>query len=191
MVGDNLLALLAPNWWAIAIRGLVGVAFGLVALLLPAATMLSLVLLFAAYALVDGIFAIVAAVKAIGRHQAWGLLVLEGIVDIGAAVAAFMWPAITVVAFVFLVAAWALITGALMLAAAFQVEADQGRWWLVLGAIASLIYGALLIAAPLLGALVLTWWIGAYAMVFGLSLISFAFRLRSHLPAPTHHAAAR
>jgi uncharacterized membrane protein HdeD (DUF308 family) len=170
---------LAYNWWAIAIRGVLGVLFGVIALVLPGATMLSLVLLFAAYMLVDGIFAIIAAVRAASRSERWGLLTLEGIVDILTGVIAFMWPGLTVVAFVLLIAAWALISGALMLAAAFRLNADSGRWWLALGGAASLIYGILLVVAPLVGAVVLTWWIGAYAIVFGVSLLILAFKLRA------------
>jgi uncharacterized membrane protein HdeD (DUF308 family) len=170
---------LAYNWWAIAIRGVLGLLFGVIALVLPGATMLSLVLLFAAYMLVDGIFAIIAAVRAASRSQRWGLLTLEGIVDILTGIIAFLWPGLTVIAFVLLIAAWALISGALMLAAAFRLSADSGRWWLALGGIASLIYGVLLVVAPLIGAVVLTWWIGAYAIVFGVSLLILAFKLRA------------
>jgi uncharacterized membrane protein HdeD (DUF308 family) len=173
-------AVLSRNWWAVAIRGVLGILFGLVALFLPGATMLSLVLLFSAYMLVDGVFAIVAAVRAARRRRNWGLLTLEGIVNILTGVIAFLWPGITVIAFVLLIAAWALVSGALELAAAFRVNKDHGRWWLAIGGIASLIYGVLLIVAPLIGAVVLTWWIGAYAIVFGASLLVLAFQLRSH-----------
>jgi uncharacterized membrane protein HdeD (DUF308 family) len=171
--------LLARNWWAIASRGVLGILFGLVALFLPGATMLSLVLLFAAYVFVDGVLAIVAAVRAAQQHERFGLLVLEGIVNIITAAIAVVWPGITVVAFVLLVAIWAIVSGALMLSAAIRI--DYGRWWLALGGLASLIYGALLIGAPLIGALVLTWWLGAYALVFGVSLLVLAFRLRAEL----------
>src|SRR5208282_4885940 len=97
---DLLIAMLARNWWAIGIRGVVGILFGLVALFLPGATMLSLVLLFAAYIFVDGVFGIVSAVRAARAHERWGLLVLEGLVDIAVAAVAVLWPGITVVAFV-------------------------------------------------------------------------------------------
>ncbi len=180
---DPMIALLARNWWAIAIRGAVGILFGLVALFLPGATMLSLVLVFAAYAFVDGVFGIVSAVRAAGQGERWGLLVLEGIVSIIVAAIAVLWPGITVVAFVWLVAAWAIVTGALLLWAAFRLDTDDGRWWLVFGGVVSLIYGALLIAAPMIGALVLTWWIGAYALIFGVALLVMAFRLHARLPA--------
>jgi uncharacterized membrane protein HdeD (DUF308 family) len=98
-----------------------------------------------------------------------------------------MLPDLTVVVFVMLVAAWAIVTGFLMLRAAFRINIEHGRWWLALGGLASVVYGVLLIVAPLIGALVLTWWLGAYAMVFGVALLVLAFRLRSQR-APTRHA---
>jgi uncharacterized membrane protein HdeD (DUF308 family) len=181
-ISPALEAALARNWWAIAIRGVLGVLFGVIAFAWPGATMLSLVLLFSAYMLVDGVMAIVSAVGAARHGQRWGLLTFEGIVNILTGVAAFLWPGLTVVVFVTLVAAWAIISGALMLAAAFKLGADHGRWWIALGGIASIIFGALLIIAPILGAVVLTWWIGAYAIVFGIMLLVAAFKLRQRAP---------
>jgi uncharacterized membrane protein HdeD (DUF308 family) len=122
-------------------------------------------------------------VRAAGRHQRWGLLLLEGVVDIIVAAIAVLWPGITVLAFVLLVAAWAIVTGGLMLWSTFRLDMDDTRWWLVLGGIASLICGVLLIVAPLVGALVLTWWLGAYALIFGVALLVLAFRLRARQPA--------
>jgi uncharacterized membrane protein HdeD (DUF308 family) len=173
-------ALLAQNWWLVALRGVVGILFGIVALLFPGSTMLSLVILFSAYMLVDGAFAIASAVRAARRHERWGWLTLEGIVNIITGILAFLWPGLTILAFVLLIAAWAIVSGALMLAAAFRLKVDHGRWWLVLGGVVSLVYGVLLILTPLIGALVLTWWLGAYALVFGVVLLVLAFRLRSH-----------
>jgi uncharacterized membrane protein HdeD (DUF308 family) len=188
---DGLSAVLARNWWAIAIRGVLGIAVGVIALVMPAATMLALVLLFVAYMLVDGVFAIVAAVRAARRRDRWELLVLEGIVDLAAGVIAALWPGITVLAFVLLVAAWAVVSGALMLMAAFHLNIDHGRWWLVLGGLASIVYGVLLVVAPLIGALVLTWWFGAYAMVFGIALLVLASRLKARHDDGSHPAVAR
>ena len=178
--------LLAENWWAIALRGVLGIGFGLAALVVPAATMLSLVLLFAAYAFADGIFGLVSAFRAARQHERWGYLTFEALVNIATAAIAVSWPGLTVVAFVFLVAFWAIVSGVLMLGAAFELH--EGRGWLILGGLASLLYGVLLIAAPLLGAVVLTWWIGAYAIVFGVSLLVLAFRLRAR--AATHRPLA-
>ena len=176
---DEKCSLLARNWWAIALRGVMGIAFGLIALIFPGATMLSLVLLFSAYMLVDGALTIAAAIRAARRHERWGLLLLEGVVNIVTGVLAFVWPGITLFVFVLLVAIWALISGSLLLASAFRLKADHGRWWLALGGIASIIYGALLLVAPLIGAIVLTWWLGAYALVFGIALLIAAFKLRA------------
>jgi uncharacterized membrane protein HdeD (DUF308 family) len=176
---DSISADLARNWWAVALRGVLGILFGMIALVMPAATMLSLVLVFAAYMLVDGILAIVSAVRAARHRDKWVWLTLEGIVNIVTAVVAVLLPGLTVVVFVLLVAFWALLSGGLMLGAAFRLKQDHGRGWLVFGGIVSIIYGALLVIAPLLGALVLTWWIGAYALVFGIALLILAFKLRA------------
>lgn len=176
-----MVAMLARNWWAIGIRGALAILFGLIALFLPGATMLSLVLVFAAYAFVDGVFGIVSAVRAAREHERWGYLVVEGLVNIAAAAIAVLWPGITVVAFVFLVAFWALFTGILELMAAFRLDFIDGRGWLIFGGIVSILYGALLIVAPMIGAVVLTWWLGAYALVFGVCLVVLAFKLRARL----------
>ena len=176
-----MIGVLAQNWWAIGLRGVFGILFGLIALFLPGATMLSLVLVFAAYAFVDGIFGIISAVRAARQHERWGVLVLEGLVNIAVAAIAVLWPGITVVAFVFLIAFWAILTGILELAAAIRLEFLDGRGWLIFGGIVSVLYGALLIVAPMIGAVVLTWWLGAYALVFGVSLVVLAFRLRARL----------
>src|SRR5712671_1095535 len=106
---DSLNSILAENWWAIAIRGLLGIAFGVVSFIFPGATILSIVLVFSAYLLVDGIFAIVSAVRAARRHDSWGLLTLEGILNIATALIAFFWPGLTVLAFVLITAAWAIV----------------------------------------------------------------------------------
>lgn len=178
-----MISMLVRNWWAFVARGVLAVLFGLIALFMPGVTMLSLVLVFAAYAIADGVLAIISAVRAAKEGERWSLLALEGIVDILIGAAAATMPSITVVVFVALIAAWALITGSFMLAAAFELDADHGRWWLALGGGASIVYGALLVIAPMAGALVLTWWIGAYALVFGVSLLVVAFRLRSKFKA--------
>ena len=178
-----MIATLARNWWAFVIRGVLAILFGVIAFLEPAAAILSLVLIFAVYAVVDGVFAIVSAVRAAQAGERWMWFALEGVVDIIAAAVAVAMPGLTVVFFVTLLAIWAIITGGFMLAAAFRMDAQHGRWWLALGALASIAYGVLLIVAPIIGAVVLTWWIGAYAIVFGISLLIVAFRLRARFKA--------
>src|SRR6195256_6680619 len=130
---------LAQNWWLFLLRGIVGIIFGCLALIFPGPTMLSLVILFSAYMLVDGIFGIISAVRAIRRKEdRWGLLIFEGLIDIAVGILAFLWPGITVVAFVLLVGAWAIVTGAVMTAAGFRLNVSHGRWWLVLSGLLSL-----------------------------------------------------
>ncbi|MEH3117642.1 MAG: HdeD family acid-resistance protein [Methylorubrum populi] len=183
---DAMSTVLARNWWLVALRGVLAILFGLVAFVMPAAFVLSLVLFFSAYMLVDGIFAIVAAIRAAQRHDRWGFLLLEGLLDILVGVAAFLVPAAAVWVFVLLVAAWALVTGGLMIAAAFRLHLHYGRWWLGFGGAVSVLFGIALLINPGMSALVLTWWLGAYAVAFGALLLVLAFRLRAR-----HEAAGR
>jgi uncharacterized membrane protein HdeD (DUF308 family) len=187
---DSPSAMLARNWWLFTLRGVLGIIFGLIALIFPGPTMLSLVIVFSAYMLFDGIAAIVSGVRAMRQRDRWGLLIFEGALDIAVGILAFLWPGLTVLVFVLLVAAWAIVTGALMTAAGFRLNIDHGRWWLVLGGLLSIAYGALLVATPLIGAIVLTWWMGAYALVFGIALITFSFKLRSRQQEHARPAAA-
>ena len=176
---DAMSAALARNWWLVALRGVIAILFGAVAFIAPGAFVLSLVLFFAAYMFADGLFAIVGAVRAAQRHERWGFLLLEGLVDIIVGVAAVLVPAAAVWAFVLLLAVWALVTGGLMIAAAFRLHLHYGRWWLVLGGVVSILFGIALILEPGMSALVLTWWIGSYTFAFGVLLLILAFQLRS------------
>jgi uncharacterized membrane protein HdeD (DUF308 family) len=176
--------LLAQNWWAVALRGVFAIVFALIAFFVPGATLLSFVLFFSAYMVVDGVVGIVAAVRAARQHQRWGLLILEGVVSVLVGVIAFMWPGLTVVFFVTLMAFWSLITGVLMIVAAFKLHATYGRGWLIFSGIVSVLFGLALLIAPLVGAVVLTWWLGAYAMVFGIGLLVLAFKLKARKDSP-------
>jgi uncharacterized membrane protein HdeD (DUF308 family) len=170
--------LLARNWWAVAVRGVFAILFGLIALLLPAATVGTLVLFFSAYMLVDGIFGIVAAVRAAQRNERWGLLVLEGLADIAVGVIALVWPGLTAVVFVLMLAAWSIVTGILVIVAALRLNPAYGRGWLIFSGVVSLLFGIVLAINPLVGLVVLTWWLGAYAIVFGIALLVLGFKLR-------------
>ena len=180
VLSDAKNAILADNWWIVALRGVLAILFGIGAFVLPGATMLALVALFAAFAILDGAFGIAQALRGARRRERWGLLFLNGLIGIAIGVAAVAWPDITVLAFVFMIAAWALISGALMLGTAFGLKTSHGRWLLVFGATVSMLYGTLLFVSPFVGALVLTWWIGAHALVLGVTLIGLALKLRSH-----------
>jgi uncharacterized membrane protein HdeD (DUF308 family) len=149
---------------------------------MPGVTLGALVLLFAAYMVVDGVFAIIAAARAAARHERWGALIFEGIVDLIAAAIAFFWPLATIFAFVILMAVWAIISGVTLGAAAFRLHLSHGRWLMLVAGIVSLIWGVLLLIWPIVGAVVVTIWMGIYALFFGVTLIVLAFRLRHHRP---------
>jgi uncharacterized membrane protein HdeD (DUF308 family) len=169
---------LSRNWWAVSLRGLAGILFGIITFFAPAISLAALVLLFGAYALVDGVLAFVTAVRRRGADR-WWLLLLEGLVGIAAGVLTFMWPAITAVALLYLIAAWALVTGAFEIAAAIRLrKAISGEWLLALSGIFSIALGVLLVLFPGPAALAVTIWIGAYAFVFGALLFALGLRLR-------------
>ncbi len=175
----SLSSTLAHNWTVVAARGVFGIIIGLIAFFFPGPTLLSLVGLFAVFLIIDGIFAIVAAVRAASKHERFGFLTFEGIAGIVAGLLAMAMPGLTVLVFVGLLAAWALVSGALELRAASNLASDHGRLWLALGGIISIAFGVLLVAAPMLGALVVTWWLGAYAVFFGATLLALGFKLRT------------
>ncbi|HEX5962620.1 MAG TPA: HdeD family acid-resistance protein [Gemmatimonadales bacterium] len=170
---------LARNWWVVLIRGLIGILFGLVTFFAPAISLAALVIVFGAYAFADGVFAIISAVRRRGTDR-WWLLLLEGVVGIAAGVVTLLWPGITALALLYLIAAWALVTGALEIAAAIRLrKAITGEWLLALSGVVSIALGVMLALFPGPGALALVIWIGAYAFVFGALLIGLSFRLRS------------
>jgi uncharacterized membrane protein HdeD (DUF308 family) len=172
---------LARNWWMWLVRGIVAVIFGILAWVWPGATIVVLGALFGAYALVDGIFALVAAIRAAESHQRWWPFLLEGIVGILIAAITFYDIRITLTALYFTIAAWAFLTGVLELVAAVQLRKHiANEFWLIVGGIASIAFSILMIYFPIAGALAIVWLIAAYAIVFGIIMIAFALRLRGH-----------
>lgn len=167
---------LSRNWWALALRGVLAILFGIAALLLPGAAMLSAALVFGAYLLADGVLGIVSAVRTGRAGGHWGWLLAEGIVTVLMGVLALLFPAGAVLGFVLAVAAWAFVSGGMMVAASFRLR--DGKGWMLLGGVVSLLWGLLLVAAPFLGALVLTWWAAGYAFAFGVAMLVLAFRVR-------------
>jgi len=173
--------ILARNWWALLIRGIAAVVFGILAFLWPGATIFAIGILFGAYALVDGIFAIVAAVRAAETQQRWWPFVIEGIVGILIAAITFYDIRITLLALYFTIAAWAFLTGIFEIVAAVQLrKVIANEVWLIIGGIASILFGVLMIWFPLAGFLALIWLIAAYAIVFGFIMIALSLRLRGH-----------
>jgi uncharacterized membrane protein HdeD (DUF308 family) len=174
---------LVKNWWALALRGVAAVIFGIIAFALPGVTLTVLVLFFAAYLLVDGVFALIAGLKAAERHERWGALAFEGILNLVAGAAVVMWPGLTLVVFIYMAAFWALVTGIALLVAAFRLRKQHGEWTMILAGILSIAWGILVAVFPIAGILVWAWWIGAYALIFGIAMLILAFRLRRHHPA--------
>jgi uncharacterized membrane protein HdeD (DUF308 family) len=170
---------LARNWGAIAVRGIVAILFGVLAFAIPGLTLAVLVLLFGAYALIDGVLDVVAAIWRRANDPPWWALLLEGIVGIAAGVVTFMWPGLTAVTLVYVIAIWAVITGVLEVVAAIRLrKVITGEWWLALSGALSIVFGILIMRAPAAGALAIVWLIGAYAIIFGALLLALAFRLR-------------
>jgi uncharacterized membrane protein HdeD (DUF308 family) len=172
-------ALLTQNWWAVGLRGLAALTFGILAVLWPGATLLTLVVLLAGYFLLDGILAIIAGVRAARHHERWWPFILEGAVNIGAGVVVLLLPGISILALMYLLAVWAIITGGLMVFGGTHF-AGAPRWLLAGAGALSVLLGVMMIAQPALGLLALVWWVATYWMAFGVVLLSLAFWLRSH-----------
>lgn len=182
---------LAERWWAVLLRGLFAVVFGVLAIAVPGVTLAVLILMFGAYAVVDGVLNLIGAVRG-GTGRPWWELALEGVVSLAAGLIAWTLPGVTALMLVLVVGAWAIVTGVLEIVAAVRLRQEiTGEWLLALGGVASILFGGLLLFYPGLGALTLVLWIGAYAIVFGGILIALAFRLRAWLTPPARSEARR
>ena len=171
---------LSRNWWTFLIRGIAAVIFGILALAMPGIALVVLVLLFGAYALVDGIFALIGAVRAAEAKDRWAHLLFVGIFGILVGAITFFYWQITAFALLYLIAAWAIVTGILELVGAFELRRLMpGELWWVLAGLASIAFGVLLIERPGSGALAVVWIIAFYAILFGGFLIGLSFRLRA------------
>ena len=180
-MNTQLLEVLAKNWWAIGLRGVAAIIFAILTVVMPGITLAVLVLLFGAYALVEGIFNVIAAVRRRGGDTPWWALLLEGVVSIAAGIVTFVVPGLTAFALIYVIAAWAIVTGVLEIVAAIRLRrVITGEWWLALSGVLSVVFGGFVMLFPGAGALALVLWIGAYAFVFGVLLLALALRLRSH-----------
>src|SRR3989440_3097356 len=168
------------NWWVLLVRGILAILFGIIALAAPGIALLAFIYVFAAYALLDGIAAIVVSLQERNVLRTWWVLLLEGIVGIIFGILAFAWPGETALVLLYLVAIWALVTGVMEISSAFVVPGSAGqRWGLGLAGLLSIIFGIILIVHPGAELLAILWLVGIYAIVFGIALIIYAFQIRS------------
>ena len=175
-----LIETLKRHWWVPLLRGIAAIVFGVIALVYPGLTVAVLVLLFGAWVLVDGVFRIVGAIGHRASDPDWGWQLVIGILGIIIGFLTFHAPAITALALVIYIAAWALMIGATEIAVAFKLRREiKGEWFLILMGLLSIVFAIMLLWNPLPGALALVWLIASYAIVFGFLGIILGFRLRS------------
>jgi len=169
---------LAQNWWTLVLRGVAAVIFGILAYVWPGITFTVLVLFFGAYALWDGVFALIAAFRTQAERR-WPL-VLEGLVGIAAGVLTFIWPGAATLALLLIIGAWAFVTGIFEIVAAIRLREEiEGEWLLLISGLLSVLFGIALAISPAAGLVAVTWLIGAYSIIFGILLIVLGFRLRN------------
>jgi len=186
---------LARNWWALLLRGVLGIAFGAFAILMPAAAFAVIIVTFGAYALIDGAFNIVAAVRGAREERDWWALLLSGIAGVLAGLAAFAAPAITALVMLYVIAGWAIVTGAFEIAAAVRLRRQiTGESLMMASGALSIAFGVLILIVPLAGALAVVLLIGAYAFTSGVVLVALGVRLhraaRRGIPPHIHRKAA-
>lgn len=170
---------LTQNWWVLALRGVAALFFGMGALLWPGLTLAVLVLLFGAYTLIDGIFAVIAGITTRREQERWWMMILTGLAGILTGMLTLLWPGITALLLLYCIATWSIVTGIFEIAAAIRLRREiEGEWQLGLAGLASVIFGILLVSRPGAGVLALSWLIGAYALVYGVLLVGLALRLR-------------
>jgi len=171
---------LSQNWWLVVLRGVLAILFGILAFVWPGVTWLTLIVMFGVYAIVDGIIAIVSGLSRSQETPRWWTFLIEGLLGIGAGIVALVWPEVTSLVLIYLIAGWAIITGILEIAAAIRLRNEiSNEWMLGLGGLVSIGLGILLFFQPAAGGLAIIWTIAAYALIFGVLLVILGFRLRS------------
>lgn len=178
MVGAHQVIL--RNWWMLALRGLLAIIFGLIALFAPGIALLAFIAVFAVYAIIDGVVAVTVAIRERESLKRWGWVLFEGIISILAGIFAFFYPVKTALILLFIVAAWAILTGILEIVTAIALrEHLSHEWALILAGIVSIVFGLILFIFPGAGLLSLLWLVGIYSICFGVLFIVRAFQLRS------------
>ena len=187
-----MLGLVARDWWVFAIRGIAAIVFGILAFIYPDKTLTVLVFLFGAYVLVDGVALLVALVRGdpIARRHSWAVAIM-GILGIVAGVVTFVYPGLTALSLLYLIAIWAVAMGTFQVIAAIALRRElDGEFWMALGGVASIAFGVLLVVFPGEGLLSLVWLVGIWSIVFGVSSIALANRLLGIAKALPEPAAA-
>jgi uncharacterized membrane protein HdeD (DUF308 family) len=175
---------LAKSWWLVLLRGIAGILFGVLAFAWPGLTLLTLVLLYGAYALADGVIALAAAFTGRARPVPTWWLVVVGLAGIAAGIVTFLWPGITALVLILFIGIWAIVHGIFEIAGAIQLRHEiENEWMLILAGALSVLFGLVVLIMPGAGALGLIWAIGAYSIVFGALLVGFSLRLRKYLAA--------
>jgi uncharacterized membrane protein HdeD (DUF308 family) len=171
---------LARHWWAVGLRGLAAVIFGILALLVPKLTLIVLIAFFGAYALIDGVIALFLAIRGREYNRNWGWLLVEGIAGILIGILTFRWPGVTALVLLAFIAVWAIVTGIMEIFGAIELRrVINNEWLLILSGVASVLFGLILLVFPGAGALALVVVIGLYAIIYGLLLLGLAWRLRA------------
>lgn len=169
---------LAQNWWTFTLRGVLTLLFGILAFVAPGATLTTLIFVFGFFAILNGVFALYAAWN-LRSFDRWWVLLLEGLLGIAAGVIAFFYPGAAAIAFLSILAAWAILVGILQIVAAIRLRKEiENEWSLGLGGLASIIFGVLLVVWPRSGLVAISWIIGLYAIAFGVLLLILGSRLR-------------
>jgi uncharacterized membrane protein HdeD (DUF308 family) len=172
---------LARTWWLVLVRGILAVIFGVLALNWPGLTVLVLVTVFGAYAIVSGAFSLVAGFRHDAQHRIW--LIVSGIIGILAGVVTFAWPGITALTLLYVVAFWAIFSGVSEIVGGVQMRKTiDNEWMLIVGGALSVIFGVLLLVWPGAGLLTLGWLIGAFAILYGLAMVMLSLRVKKLVP---------
>ena len=179
LLGAHGLNHISRNWWLVLLRGIVSILFGILAFAWPGPTVLALTLLFGAYALADGVLALIAAVSGSDRSAPAWWLVLVGLLGIAAGLIAFFWPGKTAFALVVMLGAWALTIGIFEIVGAIRLRHEiDDEWWLIAAGTLSVLFGLAVLLKPGAGALAIVWLIASYAIVAGVLMVAFSFRLK-------------
>jgi len=173
-------ALLKTAWWLVLIRAVLLVAFGIITLSSPGLALVALVFVFGFYAIMDGVTAVYLGIRSRGTERSWGWIVAQGVISVLAGLLALVWPGVTALSLLFVIAFWALVLGVAAIAEGFRSRRTDDRWgWTVAKGALDVVFGVLLLVWPATGILALLWLVGVFAVVGGIMLAVLAFRIRA------------